>query len=694
MNIDFIRKNHIFWSRLGFCYDPPLKDENGEPVLISQNMTRDSNFHKTFSKHGIKLHSCILHSGWVGVNEYDYSLTDKVLDEIFSDEEDIMYIPRVKLNVPVDWCRENPEDVFVYPEGPRTAEDISTLAGTLKHDYLGYESPGGYYQANGDFVDKRPNVGGVISMQSLSSKKWKTDAGIALKKLIEHIENSKYGSRILGYHIAFGPCGETMEWGRDSKHYGDYGINQLRNFYDFGIKKYGSKEAIGRKWQQNDITRDTVILPMPDERYNNLSTLKDLFRGDDKDTISIDYDEFLSDSVTDAVEYFGKIVKDNTNNKPVGVFYGYFLFVDNAAYAGHLAMDKLLDSPYVDFFAAPMPYYKRLSGEPSGDMCVAQSVNRKKLWIEEIDNRTHLTNVAGNKEDGLTCKTDKETKYVMWRNTCKNIVSQSGQWWMDLGGGWYDSDFLLNEVQQIRAKTFHLVEKEHISKSDVLIVVDEKCIYKTKVCYDILKGFLMDFICETRKSSTMVDVYRLSDLESMNLEQYKLIIFAYDFMLDSDVLEKLNIPKHCTVMFNYAAGIWNNKFSLHNTEKLTGFELEEYNCSDYNFPMLKFRDSNETIMEHTVNGRNIILNLQPLLQADKLQQIAKNAGCKVYTDCNCIIYGDNRFISFFSCKKMNESIHFNEKLKLRNIISDEIYECDTLPISLNNSEFVIFEIME
>ena len=42
---------------------------------------------------------------------------------------------------------------------------------------------------------------------------------------------------------------------------------------------------------------------------------------------------------------------------------GYFLHVDNSAYAGHLAIDRLLDSPYVDFLAAPKSYYRNKAGE-------------------------------------------------------------------------------------------------------------------------------------------------------------------------------------------------------------------------------------------------------------------------------------------------------------------------------------------
>jgi hypothetical protein len=184
-----------------------------------------------------------LPSGWVGVNEYDYSLTDKVMDEVFRDNDDIYFIPRIKLNVPIDWCYENPEDVFVYYGGPETAEEIRSVVGTLQHDYIGYDSPHGYY-ASGEFEDTRPNVGGVIARQSFSSKKWLEDAKEALTRVINRLENGKYGKRILGYHIAYGTSGETVVWGRVSNKYGDWGINNKKAFFEWAKAKYGSLSEI------------------------------------------------------------------------------------------------------------------------------------------------------------------------------------------------------------------------------------------------------------------------------------------------------------------------------------------------------------------------------------------------------------------------------------------------------------------
>ena len=262
---EFLKNNPVFWSRLGFCYDPPLKDEDGKPLVFTKNLDKYSKYHRDFSKHGVKIHTCILHAGWVGVNEYDYSLTDQVLEEIFKDNENAYFIPRIKLNVPVDWCYENPEDVFVYEGGPTTSEEIKSMVGTLKQDYIGYDSPNGYYRS-GDYVDTRPNVGGLIARQSFSSEKWLKDAGVALEKLINRLEHSAYADRIIGYHIAHGLSGESVMWGRMSNRYGDYGITNRKEFYAWGIHKYKTQEALETAWGHKGINGENVRIPLTAKR--------------------------------------------------------------------------------------------------------------------------------------------------------------------------------------------------------------------------------------------------------------------------------------------------------------------------------------------------------------------------------------------------------------------------------------------
>jgi hypothetical protein len=94
---------------------------------------------------GIKLHTSILPSGWVGDDLYDYSNTDTILDMLFSTCPDIYYIPRVKLNTPLEWQQKHPEELCVYYGGPQSASEIARLINTGKHDILGYDSEIGQY---------------------------------------------------------------------------------------------------------------------------------------------------------------------------------------------------------------------------------------------------------------------------------------------------------------------------------------------------------------------------------------------------------------------------------------------------------------------------------------------------------------------------------------------------------------------
>ena len=168
---DFLGKNPFFWSRLGFCYDPPRAGKDGKQIIFSRDFEDYRRVHRQFADAGVKLHTTILHSGWVADGKFDYTLTDEILDEVFRGNPDIYYMPRVKLNVPPDWCRNHPEDTFVYYFGPRDAESISALAETPEQDYFGFDSDG--YSVNGGkgvWKDDRVNRGGLIGLQSFSSE--------------------------------------------------------------------------------------------------------------------------------------------------------------------------------------------------------------------------------------------------------------------------------------------------------------------------------------------------------------------------------------------------------------------------------------------------------------------------------------------------------------------------------------------
>lgn len=679
--LKFLKDNPVFWSRLGFCYDPPLKNALGKPLVFTENLDKYAKFHHDFAKAGVKIQTCILHSGWMGIDEYDYSLTDRVIEAVFRDDPDSYFIPRIKLNVPVQWCQKYPEEVFVYYEGPRDVEDIRALVGTEKHDWLGYEAPEGYYKA-GDYVDKRPNVGGLIARQSFSSRQWLHDAGIALEKLVERLENSKYGSRILGYHIAFGVSGESVLWGRQNNHYGDYGVSHTKRFLDWGIRKYGSLEALKQAWGQERFQNDSVILPSPDERYHRCDTISEFYRADTLGAISTDMDVFTSEVCADAIEYFGKLLRNKVPEKLIGAFYGYFIMTDNPNYAGHLAIERLLNSDYVDFFAAPKSYYRTGPGQPGGWMCPVQSINQKKIWADETDVRTHLITRSPEDNADWLCDNFTDTRGVLWREFCKNLSTDSGFWWMDLGGGWYDDPSIMKEITHMRRINDILRKQPHESAADVLILVDETCIEKMSISRKHRQGFMEDPLMELRRCGVVSDCFRLSDLPLLDLSKYKMIVFAYTFDISDDLRTTLRerIRDDAVLVFHHAAGIRNGKrVSLENVRDFTGFSMAEDTVKD-GYVALQVSDpeaevffrNSEGIPTVWQKGRRYAITA-PYQDAVVYRRIAEHAGCHLWTSFGNILWADNRVVGVFHKDNLMGTIRFGKTGTFREVISGKLF---------------------
>lgn len=697
----FLKNNPVFWSRLGFGYDPPMKNEQGKPLVFTEDLERYAKTHRMFSAAGVKIQTSILHLGWMGIDEFDFSLTDRTVEAIFRENPDTYYIPRIKLNVPIDWCKAHPEELLVYWEGPRDAEEIRSLVGTPKQDYLGYDAPNGYYQA-GDYVDTRANVGGVIARQSFSSKVWLRDAGNALKKLIDRLEKGKYGDRILGYHIAFGASGESVMWGRMNNHYGDYGISHTRHFLDWGLAKYGTEAALQNAWGKERFANNTIVLPSPDARYHRKNTALAFFRGDTLGVLCSDMDEFLSVCCADAIEYFAKIVRENAPEKLAGAFYGYYVHTDNPNYAGHLAIDRLLNSENVDFFAAPKSYYRCGPGQPGGELTAVQSVNLKKIWLDETDSRTHLAfaDVPENKIsatkgkqrfdtaiDSLDwlCRDLEDSRCVLWREFCKNISHGSGFWWMDLGGGWYDDAALMEEVRKMAALNDQLQKMPYESIADILVVTDEDCIRKMSISKTQRQGFMEDPLMELSLCGGVADHYRLKDLPQLDLTRYKMVIFAYTFAVSAEMRAYLenNLPKNALLVFHHAAGIRKDGIcSLENIWEFTGFAVEERTVQE-DYAGIEVCDGEARALFDGVwqKGRRIAITM-PYQKAKVYRTLARLAGCKLWTDGGITLWADKRMLGVFTLEKLQGTLTLPTSGTYREAVSGKVFR-DVAKINLD-----------
>ena len=69
-NFNKLKNEPFFWSRLGFCFDPPMLDSKGKQVIFSRDFAKYRKIHDEFRDAGVKYHTTILSSGWIGANKF------------------------------------------------------------------------------------------------------------------------------------------------------------------------------------------------------------------------------------------------------------------------------------------------------------------------------------------------------------------------------------------------------------------------------------------------------------------------------------------------------------------------------------------------------------------------------------------------------------------------------------------------
>ncbi len=669
--IEFLRENPIFWSRFGIEYD--AHDFNNSVINAGR--------HKALADKGIVVHSSVIPIGWVGPDQYDFTLTDKLFDLLFTTCPDIVFLPRIKLNVPKGWCEENPEDVFVYAEGPRSLEDIKAMIGTEVH---------------GSHPCKKTDL---LAQQSFSSKKWHADASEALRRFVEHVEASKWASHIIGYHIAYGTSGESSQWGSwdaNPRHKGDYGISATKAYVEYAKSRgydYTEVPRIDKRFYISDN-------PIPRNRFHvGLPSIDELFYHTAEDEECIIYSEFQREMNVDAIETYCKVVKSIVPEKLTGIFFGYICEPEVCANPQHSGFDRILSSPYVDFLAGPKGYHRVSPTDPGLGQGVPNSVNLKKLWVDEIDNRTHLCKTNNSKD--FPAKNFAQTRGVYWREFTENVAFHQGYWWMDLMGGWLDSEEIQDEVKLLNetSQKLYLERDTHEGVSEVLLVIDDNAVHHMRPNYSLHEATINHTGSIIKESGVPTDFYRTADLEELDLSKYKMIVFMNAYYADHDKLKNIfkKLPKDTQILWNYTAGIIDAKdgsFGFDNVSKLTGFKLGEYAkgaCADYEvsyFPLVYVENGDgveavECYSDGKIrlakrkdeDGRVHILNAMPYdLTVERSRELLCDAGVHLYTPAYCTVNADNRFIYILAEKDMKLDITLKEPTTCQNVFTGEVYK--------------------
>ena len=460
---------------------------------------------------------------------------------------------RLHVNAPKWWQARHPEESIVYGNTEATGK------GVFSQTWM-----------NGDVSN--------VSRFSLASKKWINSASEVVQKFCKELSKTPEGNALVSIQVACGVYGEWHYFGfLDNDP--DLSVPMTSYFREWLKKKYKTDDALQKAWVNKTVSLKTAEVPGTKERN---TTSYGVFRDPVKERNVIDYFEAQHLVVAEDILHFCKLIKESWPRPIItGSFYGYFYSLfGRAAAGGHLAIDTVLKSPYIDFLAAPQAYYpdNEETGDPYHSRGLLESVRlHGKLWLEEMDQEPPLVD----KTDTNYNASVKESIARTRRNMMFTATKGMGMWFYDFGlpvstqnprpsrqkikDGFWNQPDMMADIKKMKALFDKNLSRPYVSDADVLMVYDTRSFYSlvSQTNKTNITNILINWTAtNAMKASVVFDAVYLNDLSKVNLSRYKVIIFNNTFVLNEEqrqfIINKVMKDNRDIIWF-YAPGYSNNQ---------------------------------------------------------------------------------------------------------------------------------------
>ncbi len=427
-------------------------------------------------------------------------------------------------------------------------------------ELIGYAVPG----------ESTPPEFGPVQQPSFASEAWRRDTERALRSFLRFVEASPLRSRVIGYQIANGIYGEWHYFG--ARHLPDTSQPMQR--------------ACGT---------------VPDVKARLNSTLG-LFRDPAKEAEVIRYYARFHEVCADTILYFARIVKQETRGRALcGAFYTYLLQNLWIQEGGHLAPQRLLNSPYIDFVACPYTYQgdahdgagnwlgrsRGLAGD-GGYRVLLESIKRHgKLYFAEIDPATCLeTQPEQMGNGGPGSETLRGSRLILRRDLAHMMAEGNAGWLFDIGPGWYAEREFLEEIRAFVRLGRERLRWNLASPAQVCAVFQPQSFFVTAHWrsapgygeYDLFNDYFLNRQCRAiHRLGAPVDFLDLADLRAEDVRRYRLFLIMNGFYLTDEQVERLRrlfAGSGATVVWVYApALVAPEGASVERVSRLTGIQL-------------------------------------------------------------------------------------------------------------------------
>lgn len=467
----------------------------------------------------------------------DLSLARRQIGGVLAVCPDARVMLRVHLNPPPRWCAEHPDECVRYADteaGPEVRYGLERWIG-------------------------RDNDAPVRA--SFSSTLWQAWASDVLARFCTALAPTPEGGAVFALQVAYGVYGEWHQFGFFC-HEPDVSPAATLAFRRWAQARYGEETALSTAWGRPGLRWSDVTPPSTAARESaRFAMLRDPVQQRDV----IDYFLFLHEGLADVVERMARTIKESWP-RPVltATFFGYFYCAfGREAAGGHLGLQRLLDSPYLDCICATASYTPTalpLGGTGNARSLVDAIRRAGKLFLEEMD---RATSVCGCPWDKAFTSTLADDRAVLKRNLLQTITRGGGSWCYDFGPiagtpafarlgniGWWDEPSLQETWLGLHRLATERLSRPYRRPSDVLLLHDPWSFAHTASArhdpartvfgvmpvssVDPLSRLLTDGVVEALHRSGLIHTDALvSELPRLDLSAFRLVVFATALVLDA-----------------------------------------------------------------------------------------------------------------------------------------------------------------
>jgi hypothetical protein len=384
--------------------------------------------------------------------------------------------------------------------------------------------------------------------------------------------------------------------------------------------------------------------------------------------------ELIANSIISFAEHAKKLIRSEAE---IGVFYGYIMELDvnRLVKCGHLAYEKIMQSPAVDFTISPGAYGARQMGEGSGFMVPHGTLARYgKCHLHECDQRTHTYN---NKLTPFVTynvpKWQNETEDIvgMKREMALALINHASLWWFDMWGGFYKNRGIFVNLKKMKQIWDSLSEDTSKTTAEIALVVDpQSCFMLNDNSFMYGANFHLRNLLNC--TGMPFEIFSFNDLPALaDLERYKLIVFTSSFEITPERAKFLKtsvLKNNRSILWLYAPGISNG-------ENLQPSRVKEWSGSEFKSP--------EIVCNNMNSWRSIYCYDFRELDIVALRELAIAAGVHCYTDSPEVVYANERLLAVHTATGGKKQITLPRTAK--EII--ELYSGETVAVNSNTFSY-------